>query len=464
MTRRSRTYTPKSTAISQRHRNHGEKNVSIRPPEVPRLRALRSRPVATLLSPRHISVNCQNENAEAHTTIYGPPVLQDPSTRSNIRDPSGVEQNAAASPSRDPNDLPSSNPNWAGLDFLLSSQVEARARETPSTTHNTPSRFPLFAASQFVPYQEVRLSTLTQQTNSTVLQQTYTPVGLQDMSTLDYMPMPAQYGLPYSQGPQGYPVDETYPHFPVQAQQQQHPTPTDSYPHGTSLTEDAPPDWKTRNVSSYPHSTSLSESGPPDWKSRDVPSYAPVTRSPYDEYTPNTEPPQTSIAYHTVPYAVALSLPGLSSLPLNTSYPGPSVILPATGVPADDFRLYPTGTYDGAPLPAAYSPIANYPPPSDDTVRLAPQEDSASPSGTNPRILNSRPKPQCWEHGCNGKTFSTFSNLLRHQREKSGTAAKSTCPNCGAEFTRTTAMKGHRDAGKCKPRNPNSISPPPRED
>lgn len=41
------------------------------------------------------------------------------------------------------------------------------------------------------------------------------------------------------------------------------------------------------------------------------------------------------------------------------------------------------------------------------------------------RILSSRPKPQCWDHGCNGRQFSTFSNLLRHQREKSGTAAKS---------------------------------------
>ena len=30
------------------------------------------------------------------------------------------------------------------------------------------------------------------------------------------------------------------------------------------------------------------------------------------------------------------------------------------------------------------------------------------------RVLNQRPKPQCWEHGCNGRQFSTFSNLLRH--------------------------------------------------
>ncbi|KAI9697866.1 MAG: hypothetical protein M1820_007653 [Bogoriella megaspora] len=65
------------------------------------------------------------------------------------------------------------------------------------------------------------------------------------------------------------------------------------------------------------------------------------------------------------------------------------------------------------------------------------------------RVINSRPKPQCWEHGCNGRQFSTFSNLLRHQREKSGTAAKSYCPKCGAEFTRTTARNGHLAHDKC---------------
>ncbi|KAI1444723.1 hypothetical protein F5Y02DRAFT_418736 [Annulohypoxylon stygium] len=68
------------------------------------------------------------------------------------------------------------------------------------------------------------------------------------------------------------------------------------------------------------------------------------------------------------------------------------------------------------------------------------------------RVVQSRPKPQCWEHGCNGRQFSTFSNLLRHQREKSGQAAKATCPNCGAEFTRTTARNGHLLHDKCKQR------------
>lgn len=72
--------------------------------------------------------------------------------------------------------------------------------------------------------------------------------------------------------------------------------------------------------------------------------------------------------------------------------------------------------------------------------------------GGHVRVVQSRPKPRCWEHGCNGRQFSTFSNLLRHQREKSGQASKASCPNCGAEFTRTTARNGHLLHDKCKQR------------
>lgn len=77
---------------------------------------------------------------------------------------------------------------------------------------------------------------------------------------------------------------------------------------------------------------------------------------------------------------------------------------------------------------------------------------TSAPEGGHVRVVQSRPKPRCWEHGCNGRQFSTFSNLLRHQREKSGQASKASCPNCGAEFTRTTARNGHLLHDKCKQR------------
>ncbi|EKD19355.1 uncharacterized protein L3040_009205 [Drepanopeziza brunnea f. sp. 'multigermtubi'] len=85
------------------------------------------------------------------------------------------------------------------------------------------------------------------------------------------------------------------------------------------------------------------------------------------------------------------------------------------------------------------------------TQQASPKVGSSEP-GDHVRVVHSRPKPQCWEHGCNGRQFSTFSNLLRHQREKSGAAQKSSCPNCGAEFTRTTARNGHMAHDKCKSR------------
>ncbi|KAK2059294.1 hypothetical protein LY76DRAFT_512370 [Colletotrichum caudatum] len=61
----------------------------------------------------------------------------------------------------------------------------------------------------------------------------------------------------------------------------------------------------------------------------------------------------------------------------------------------------------------------------------------------NVREVKRHPKPQCWEHGCKGRQFSTQSNLRRHQREKSGQVTKATCPICGIEFTRTTARNVH---------------------
>ncbi|KAF7555620.1 hypothetical protein G7046_g6512 [Stylonectria norvegica] len=54
--------------------------------------------------------------------------------------------------------------------------------------------------------------------------------------------------------------------------------------------------------------------------------------------------------------------------------------------------------------------------------------------GGHVRVVQSRPKPRCWEHGCNGRQFSTFSNLLRHQREKSGQAAKASLRSSANDF------------------------------
>ncbi|KAJ5173202.1 hypothetical protein N7492_005795 [Penicillium capsulatum] len=81
---------------------------------------------------------------------------------------------------------------------------------------------------------------------------------------------------------------------------------------------------------------------------------------------------------------------------------------------------------------------------------FSPSESVPADNEHQVRVMSSRPRPQCWDHGCNGREFSTFSNLLRHQREKSGVVAKAECPICGAVFTRTTARNIHVAQGKCK--------------
>ncbi|KAI5868663.1 hypothetical protein GGS23DRAFT_592420 [Durotheca rogersii] len=134
------------------------------------------------------------------------------------------------------------------------------------------------------------------------------------------------------------------------------------------------------------------------------------------------------------------------------------------------FSPMPHGDYMGLnyspgypPPPSAHSLSSQYSrpsPPMHDSGMMYPVQappvlssgSAVSQEAGHVRVVQSRPKPQCWDHGCNGRQFSTFSNLLRHQREKSGQAAKATCPNCGAEFTRTTARNGHLLHDKCKQR------------
>jgi hypothetical protein len=56
---------------------------------------------------------------------------------------------------------------------------------------------------------------------------------------------------------------------------------------------------------------------------------------------------------------------------------------------------------------------------------------------------------RCWRHGCNGRKFSTHSNLIRHQVEKGKARPNFVCPVCGAYFSRTTARNQHMINGSC---------------
>ncbi|KAH8743088.1 hypothetical protein F5883DRAFT_722806 [Diaporthe sp. PMI_573] len=158
-----------------------------------------------------------------------------------------------------------------------------------------------------------------------------------------------------------------------------------------------------------------------------------------------TEP--TTLAPQMVLPAYSPPLPSSNQMDCHSPYQRPKYM---------DYS-YPPLT--GAPLSSHCGPVSHDPamysiPPVIQTGGAAHQHDNQG----QVRVVQSRPKPQCWEHGCNGRQFSTFSNLLRHQREKSGQATKASCPDCGAEFTRTAARNSHLLHQKCKQKRKPSTS------
>ena len=69
---------------------------------------------------------------------------------------------------------------------------------------------------------------------------------------------------------------------------------------------------------------------------------------------------------------------------------------------------------------------------------------------TKPPVLDGQRKPVCWDHGCGGREFPRFSDLLRHHRELSSPETVC-CLSCGAHFTTASARDRH-DQHLCKPR------------
>jgi hypothetical protein len=59
-------------------------------------------------------------------------------------------------------------------------------------------------------------------------------------------------------------------------------------------------------------------------------------------------------------------------------------------------------------------------------------------------------EPRCYEHGCEGRRFSSMSNLRRHQRERNRLVRRMTCPWCGASFYRKWTINQHVLRGSCR--------------
>ena len=190
--------------------------------------------------------------------------------------------------------------------------------------------------------------------------------------------------------------------------------------------------------------------------SQSAPNTPPIFQHPTYAMPPMTSPPVSDSAYYaavTMPHSASQYLTAPSpyvSDPNQSPYFGltrsisqPTLDLSTLNTQDSLFLPNPSSIQSTSPpLPSLGSSFQRYPAPASSL--------ESSPEGY--RVLTSRPKPQCFDHGCNGRQFSTFSNLLRHQREKSGSAMKAVCPHCGTEFTRTTARNGHMWGGKCKGR------------
>lgn len=182
-------------------------------------------------------------------------------------------------------------------------------------------------------------------------------------------------------------------------------------------------------------------SSPSLYQTRSLPSNAPSRRyselpsgnssNSYDQSFRQTSNSYDSLSSGNYSTSSTQSIPSISGL---THSPVPSPHIGSGTSPVPHYQpsysrspnLCDSGVYaqpfTTAPSSTQYystSQSMSYPPP---FVGSSVNEVLAKPLGSDSsiRVLNQRPKPQCWEHGCNGRQFSTFSNLLRHQREKSG--------------------------------------------
>lgn len=70
-------------------------------------------------------------------------------------------------------------------------------------------------------------------------------------------------------------------------------------------------------------------------------------------------------------------------------------------------------------------------------------------SDCNTANPNTDERPRCFDHGCDGRTFSCAENYRRHIREQSRSSRVS-CPYCSLPFSRKSNRDTHVSNGRCK--------------
>lgn len=77
-------------------------------------------------------------------------------------------------------------------------------------------------------------------------------------------------------------------------------------------------------------------------------------------------------------------------------------------------------------------------------------ESALSTDGFGNPVFTQKATFQCWDHGCDGRSFSSLSNYRRHCRERSTTTETVFhCPHCSQTFTRASGRNMHVERGRC---------------
>ncbi|CEI63514.1 unnamed protein product [Fusarium venenatum] len=114
--------------------------------------------------------------------------------------------------------------------------------------------------------------------------------------------------------------------------------------------------------------------------------------------------------------------------------------MPAAAVSQADYqRMFANYTAPGSALECLTPPADQF---AEQQQRQDPPQASASAWAQDLR---------CFDHGCDGRRFSSIGNLVRHQKEQSRglSARRYKCPYCDQTFTRSTARNVHLSRGRC---------------
>lgn len=84
------------------------------------------------------------------------------------------------------------------------------------------------------------------------------------------------------------------------------------------------------------------------------------------------------------------------------------------------------------------------------TLSLPAEHNESPPTERVPVPPEPSSSRACFDHGCNGRVFSSRSNLLRHQRERTPFARLLVCPMCGTTFYRLWTRDQHIKGARCR--------------